>query len=96
MFNLIRQFNNISNEDYLRSLGPDSLGSVIKGKNLFKGLSSAGKSGSFFFTTADDKYYVKTIPDREFELAVEILDLYVSFLNSTNDSEGRPQTFITK
>jgi hypothetical protein len=88
--------NGIGKEDYLKSLGTESIGSLIKGENFFKGLGSAGKSGSFFFTSADNRFFVKTIPDREFVVAVEILEVYLHFLNSRQDDNGRTQTFISK
>lgn len=96
IFEIIRRLNNISQEDYLKSLGIDSLGSIIKGQNFFKGLGSAGKSGSFFFTSADDRFFVKTIPQREFKVAVEILPVYLNFLNSTGNSSGLTETFISQ
>lgn len=96
VFSLIRNLNNIQKDHYLHSLGTESLGNIIKGQNFFKGLKSAGKSGSFFFTSADDKYFVKTIPDREFDVAIEILDVYLNFLGNATDSSGVPKTLISK
>lgn len=64
--------------------------------NAFKGLESAGKSGSFFFATGDNKFFVKTIPEREFVVAVETLKTYLDFLNSKNDERGDTNTLISK
>lgn len=64
--------------------------------NSFKGLESAGKSGSFFFTTGDNKFFVKTIPEREFVIAVKILKTYLDFLNSKHDELGHTNTLISK
>ena len=97
VFNLIRQFNHISKEQYLKSLGSECLSSVLAGNvHSFKGLPSDGKSGSFFFTTSDNKFFVKTIPEREFVVAVNILGTYLDFLNSKNDESGRSNTLISQ
>ena len=69
VFQVIRRYNHITNEEYLKSLGPESLSGLLSGA-YFKGKKTAGKSGSFFFTTSDSKYFVKTVPDREFDIAV--------------------------
>jgi len=97
IFTLIRHFNQISKEQYLKSLGSECLSSILSGSvGSFKGLESAGKSGSFFFTTDDNKFFVKTIPEREFVIAVKILKTYLDFLNSKNDERGRSNTLISK
>ena len=97
VFTLIRNFNQISKKQYLKSLGSECLSSILSGNvNSFKGLQSAGKSGSFFFTTGDNRFFVKTIPEREFIVAVEILETFLDFLNSKNDESGKTQTLITK
>ena len=61
-FNL-RNIYGISNEDYLKSLGPENfLGNLIITKNKsLKELCSSGKSGSFFYFSYDSKYLLKTI-----------------------------------
>jgi 1-phosphatidylinositol-4-phosphate 5-kinase len=61
----------------------------------FKGLESAGKSGSFFFTTADNRFFVKTLPEREFVIAIEILCTYLNYLNSKCDETGKSKTLIS-
>lgn len=53
----------ISNDDFLRSIGPEQLlGDLIFGNlaSLTEKVSS-GKSGSFFYYSFDDKYMLKTI-----------------------------------
>ena len=58
IFERIRKKFGISNESYLRSIGPDNLlGSIIMG-NLasLTELMSSGKSGSFFYFTGDCNY----------------------------------------
>lgn len=57
VFNEIRKMYSIKSEDYLRSIGPETmLNNLIKG-NLasLSELTSTGKSGSFFYFSADGK-----------------------------------------
>lgn len=83
VFSLIRNYNQISREEYLDSLGTHTLNSIISGNiNSFKGLDSSGKSGSFFFTSFNNKFFVKTIPEREFRVALGILRDYLNYLDS--------------
>lgn len=88
--------DHIDNRTYLKSLGIESLGSIISGQNFFKGMSSSGKSGSFFFTSSNDQFFVKTISDKEFEVACEMLGVYINFLNSKRDDKGQTNTLISK
>lgn len=62
-FNHIRKIFNIDNEDYIMSIGPNRLmASLMLGEvNSMTSLTSQGKSGSFFYYTADGKYMLKTI-----------------------------------
>lgn len=97
IFGLIRSYNGISKDEYLESLGTSTLNRILSGNiDSFKGLSSAGKSGSFFFSTFDNKYFVKTIPAREFDVAVEILREYMRFLNSCQVDSGVSNTLTMK
>ncbi len=55
VFNQIRMLYGIKNADYLKSIGPETmLNNLIKGnlKSLAE-LTSTGKSGSFFYFSAD-------------------------------------------
>lgn len=97
VFTLIRNLNQITKESYLKSLGTECLKSILAGSlKTFKGIASAGKSGSFFFTSSDDKYLVKTIPQREFTVALKILKNFSDFINSKNDEKGQSQSLIAK
>lgn len=63
IFERIRKMYGISNDDFLRSIGPEQLlGDLIFGNlaSLTEKVSS-GKSGSFFYYSFDDKYMLKTI-----------------------------------
>ena len=65
-FNHIRQLFKIDNEDYIGSIGPNRLmASLMMGEvSSMTSLTSQGKSGSFFYYTADGKYMLKTIQRR--------------------------------
>ena len=83
-FNL-RNIYGISNEDYLKSLGPENfLGNLIITKNKsLKELCSSGKSGSFFYFSYDSKYLLKTISEGEFNLFRSMLkDYYIHMVNN--------------
>lgn len=89
---MIRQKNNISNHDYLDSIGVDHfISNLVQAKvATMSELISSGKSGSFFYYTADGKYTIKTIHKKEFEFLKKILKSYYIFLNEN------PSTFLTK
>jgi 1-phosphatidylinositol-4-phosphate 5-kinase len=55
VFYEIRRIYGIGNEEYLRSIGPETMiSNLIKGNlNTLQELVSTGKSGSFFYYTAD-------------------------------------------
>jgi 1-phosphatidylinositol-4-phosphate 5-kinase len=77
----------ITNEDYLKSLGPENfLGNLILVKNRsLRELCSAGKSGSFFYFSYDSKFVLKTISSNEFDLFKSILeDYYKHMLDNPN------------
>lgn len=94
MFNKIRQHYQISNDDYLKSIGPDIFfSSLIKGDlSTLKELVSTGKSGSFFYYTVDSKYLLKTISSSEFAFLKRILKNYYHHL-LTNPNTYLPKYF---
>jgi 1-phosphatidylinositol-4-phosphate 5-kinase len=53
-------------------------------------VGSTGKSGSLFFYTADKKYMMKTLPEREFDSFKEVLPNYYKML------KNNPQSLITR
>lgn len=57
VFNQIRKMFGIKNDDYLKSIGPETmLTNLIKGNlQSLAELTSSGKSGSFFYYSADGK-----------------------------------------
>lgn len=92
MFNLIRKFYGINSNDYLKSIGPETLfGSLNMGKiNSLKSQCSAGKSGSLFYYTADGLYMLKTISHDEFEHFKAIMKNYYHHMLAY------PHTLITR
>lgn len=91
VFDYIRKFSGISPEEYLETLGPESLSKAITGNmETFKGMGSSGKSGSFFFLSSDKKYLVKTIRMDEFQLMIDTLPKYFDYLTK------QPGTLISK
>jgi 1-phosphatidylinositol-4-phosphate 5-kinase len=58
--------------------------------NSLTGLTSQGKSGSFFYYTADGKYMLKTIHYREYKKLRSILEDYYYYIKEN------PSTLITK
>ena len=88
----IRRLFGINNEDYLKSIGPESmLNGLIKGNlSTLAELTSSGKSGSFFYYSADGKYTLKTISREEFHFLRKILKNYY------NHIMDNPNTLIIK
>ena len=87
IFHYFRKINGIFPDNYLDSLGPECLTKVITGNaELFQGLSSTGQSGSFFFTSSDKKYLVKTIKEEEFDLVMNILPKYFNYITKNPNS----------
>lgn len=78
VFQRIRSSFGIHHDDYLRSVGPEQLlGNMVLGNlSSLSELSSEGKSGAFFYYTADGKYMMKTVTQREFQLLKRMLKKY--------------------
>ena len=92
VFHTIRKQYGISNDDYVRSIGPESMiTSLVRTElNTLEELISSGKSGSFFYYTADGKYTLKTIKREEFRFLRTLLPRYYEHLMKN------PRTLITK
>ena len=82
IFYNLRNLYGISNDDYLKSLGPENfLCNLIITKNKsLKEICSSGKSGSFFYYSYDSKYLMKTIPESEFIKFREMLQDYYLYM----------------
>jgi 1-phosphatidylinositol-4-phosphate 5-kinase len=91
-FNHIRKLFKIDNEDYIGSIGPNRLmASLMMGEvSSMTSLTSQGKSGSFFYYTADSKYMLKTMSYREYKFLRSILEDYYYYLKQN------PDTMITR
>lgn len=87
IFYRIRLMYGVTNQEYQRSVGPESLlGNLVMGRlNSLTELGSSGKSGSFFYFTEDSKYMlylgkymIKTISVLEAKFFRRILKNYYS------------------
>lgn len=92
VFDSIRKKFNVEREEYSQSLGPDQiLNNLLTGDfSSLSELCSSGKSGSFFYYTADGKYMLKTISKTEFKFFKRILRNYYSHI------EKYDSTLITR
>ena len=90
VFNTIRMMYGINSESYVQSLGIENISTLARKYSTMNQQSSAGKSGSFFFYTSDQKYMVKTISKSEFDFFLKILSAYFCYLMSN------PNSFIVK
>jgi len=78
VFQRIRNSFGIQHDDYLRSVGPEQLlGNMVLGNlSSLSELSSEGKSGAFFYYTADGNYMLKTVSPKEYLLLKKMLKAY--------------------
>lgn len=70
--------NDITEQDYLKSLGPETILNCFWTNNLqsLYELCSSGKSGSLFYYTDDSQFMLKTIKREEFKKLKDILKVY--------------------
>lgn len=66
VFRTLRKLFKVDPADYMIS---------ICGDNALRLLSSPGKSGSFFYSTNDDKYMIKTMKKSEVKVSSHMLKL---------------------
>ena len=88
VFQRIRMRRNISEEEYMKSLGPEQILNCFWTGNfesLYE-LCSSGQSGALFYFSKDKQYMLKTIPKREFQSLRTILANYLSHVNKYPDS----------
>lgn len=78
VFQRIRQSFGINHDVYMRSVGPEQLlGNMVLGNlSSLSELSSEGKSGAFFYYTADGNYMLKTVTPKEYLLLKKMLKGY--------------------
>merc|ERR1719188_2740102 len=86
VFQRIRSRFGIHHDDYLRSVGPEQLlGNMVLGNlSSLAELSSEGKSGAFFYYTADGNYMLKTVSRKEKVLLRRMLKAYYDHIFSNN------------
>jgi hypothetical protein len=94
VFQKIRERFGISMDTYLRAIGPEQLiGNMVLGNlSSLAELSSEGKSGAFFYFTADGRFVIKTITKEEKRLIVAILPSYYEYVSA----EENRNTLITR
>ena len=72
--------DNISPADMMKSL------SVELNRNMvFKAGEGAGKSGSFFFFSHDNRFLIKTLKGEEKKILLKMLDDYIEHLGLTEN-----------
>jgi 1-phosphatidylinositol-4-phosphate 5-kinase len=92
VFFKIRKADGITNESFLKSIGPESVTSeILKGRlRTMTKMGSSGKSGSFFFYTNDKNYLIKTIKSWEFIVFCKMLPAYYKHL------KNHPETLVCR
>ena len=75
VFHAIKQMDNITPQMIETSLSTDA-----NAKQLFKAKESAGKSGSFMFSSADKRFLIKTMNKSEQAVLVKALPKYLDHL----------------
>eukprot|EP00931_Biecheleriopsis_adriatica_P056529 TRINITY_DN33497_c0_g1_i1.p1 TRINITY_DN33497_c0_g1~~TRINITY_DN33497_c0_g1_i1.p1 ORF type:complete len:819 (-),score=162.72 TRINITY_DN33497_c0_g1_i1:30-2486(-) len=88
VFAKIRKTFGIIEDDYLHSVGPEQLlGNLVLGNlSSLSELSSEGKSGAFFYYTADGNYMMKTVTTKEFEVLRNMLKQYYDHITQNKDT----------
>jgi len=87
VFRLIRDRFGIRTHDYLSALGTDDLlGHLLLGRlRTLRTMSSSGRSGSIFYVSPDNRFFIKTIPEEEDATFCRILrDYYVHLRENPN------------
>jgi 1-phosphatidylinositol-4-phosphate 5-kinase len=83
IFERLRLQWGVSNNEYQRSVGPESLLNQLLTGDLtaLNEKCSTGKSGAFFYLTSDNKIFLKTLPKREFIFFTKIIQNYYKHLS---------------
>merc|ERR1712048_8956 len=92
VFERIRSNFGIAADEYARSVGPEQLlGNMVLGNlSALSELSSEGKSGAFFYYTADGKHMMKTVTPKEFKLLSKMLKGYYEHVTK------KPNTLLVR
>ena len=87
VFQRIRFYDGISNEEFIRDIGFNDFKAIFSKKmKSLKEEKSTGKSGSVFFQSANGKYFIKTIRDSEVKILKKTLKNYYSHLTNNPNS----------
>ena len=80
---LREEISGISEEEYMRSVGPEQLlGNMVLGNlSSLAELTTEGKGGAFFYYTADGRFMIKTVCKEEKRLLKQILREYYEHLS---------------
>jgi Ca2+-binding EF-hand superfamily protein len=84
----IRRIFGVSDDDYLNSIGSETLiNNLVRGELTgFRELFSTGKSGSFFYYSMDGKLVLKTISRDEFRFLKGLLQGYHTHVTNHQDT----------
>lgn len=81
VFQRIRFYDGISNEDFIRDIGYNDFKAIFSKKmQSLEEEKSTGKSGSVFFQSSNGKYFIKTIRDSEVQILKKTLPKYFAHL----------------
>lgn len=87
VFQRIRFYDGISNEDFIRDIGYNDFKAIFSKKmQSLNEEKSTGKSGSVFFQSSNGKYFIKTIRDSEVKILKRTLPKYFTHLESNPNS----------
>lgn len=89
VFKKLREdISGISDDEYMRSVGPEQLlGNMVLGNlSSLAEQTTEGKGGAFFYYTADGRFMLKTVTKDEKKLLKQMLPEYYNFLKDNKDS----------
>lgn len=87
VFQRIRFFDGISNEHFIKDIGLKDFSTIFsKSRRDLKHEKSSGKSGSFFFMSTSEKYFIKAIRKDEFKVLQKIIEDYYFHLSNNPNS----------
>lgn len=87
VFQRIRFYDGITNQDFIRDIGYNDFKAIFSKKmQSLNEEKSTGKSGSVFFQSSNGKYFIKTIRDSEVKILIKTLPQYFAHLESNSNS----------
>jgi 1-phosphatidylinositol-4-phosphate 5-kinase len=79
-FAKLMKLDNIAPKDMMKSLSLEDNRNMV-----FRAGEGAGKSGSFFFFSNDNRFLIKTLKGREKKILIDFLDDYIDHIEKTNN-----------